>query len=295
MAGRNFLRCFRFMYGMQTRRVCPAKCTGIHESFAPHKLLLMSPHRPEILIIENQRESVAELLRFLHGKSVDVMVALNLNDGFRKACEGQPDLILLNIDLPDGSGMAMLQRLGTEIATAHMPVLVGSDKRAARCKREAYGAGAVDYLVRPFREQHLMARVFVHFKLPLAVPATQHTLPTALPSFFEVSSSQESQVVMETIALLQEGKLTWPGTVSLARRLKLTEAALEQAFSQQFGLTVEVFHWRLRLEWVRAQLRTTHQTIARIAEGVGCRNADDFGQLFRQHYGLLPEAYRQLH
>lgn len=290
----NFARCLRFIPGIQaaSRR---AWRSALESMNASQRVLLMSPHRPEILIIEKQRESVAELLRFLHGKAVDVMVALNVSDGFRKACEGQPDLIVLNTDLPEGAGMAVLQRLGNEIATAHMPVLVVSEKRAARNKREAYGAGAVDYLAKPLREKPLMARIFVHFKLPLVVPAPQPAPPTALPSFFEVSSSHTSQVVMETIALLQEKQLAWPGTVVLARQLGVAEEDLEQAFTQQFGLTVEVFHGRQRLEWARAQLRSTQQTVARIAHAVGCRNASDFGLLFRKHYGLLPEDYRRLH
>ena len=255
----------------------------------------MSPRRPEILIIESQRESVAELLRLLHGKAVDVMVALNVSDGLRKAFEGQPDLILINIDLPDSDGVAVVQRLCAEIATAHMPVLVGSSRRALRYKRAAYSAGAVDYLVKPFREKNLMARIFVHFRLPLLASALPRRLPAAMPSFFAVSSRHESRVVMEAIAMLQTRDLAWPGTVQLARQLGIAEADLEQVFAQQFGLSVEAFHGRLRLDWARRQLRTGTQSTARIAQSLDYCNARDFAHLFRKHYGLSPEDYRGLH
>jgi transcriptional regulator GlxA family with amidase domain len=161
--------------------------------------------------------------------------------------------------------------------------------------REAYRAGAVDYLVKPFREKRLLARISVHFNLPLGGPATPRTLLAAVPSFFEVSASHESRIVMETIAVLQTGGLVWPGTVQLACQLGITEVDLEQAFGQQFGLTVEAFHWLQRLEWARMQLRSTPQTTAGIAQALGCPDVRNFAHQFRQHYGLLPEDYRGLH
>lgn len=254
----------------------------------------MLPHRPEILIIESQSQSVAGLLRLLHGKAVDVMVALTVEDGFRKACDGQPDLILLNLDLPECAGIAAMQGLGAEIATAHIPVLAGSTRRALRYRREALRAGAVDYLVKPFRSKPLMARIFVHFNLPVESPGYRQALP-ASPSFFEVSSSHESQVVMQAIAALQQTILVWPGTVHLARQLGLGEADLVQAFAQQFGLTVEVFHWWLRLEWARAQLRSRQQSTLHIGQTLGCGTPGDFAQVFHKHYGLSPDDYRHLY
>lgn len=252
----------------------------------------MSPQRPEILIVESQRQSVAELLRFLHGKGVDVMVALTVADGFRKACEGQPDVVLLNIDLPGGEGISVLHRLRSEMSTAHMPVLVLSSRRTVACKREAYRAGAADYLVKPLREKALMARLFVHFRLEF--PATQHPLSGALSSFFEQSSRYESQVVMEAVALLQQGDMAWPGAKALAHQLGVTEDELEQAFDWQFGLNAEMFHCRQRLEWARTQLQATAQPTADIARAMGCRHPSEFAQLFRRHYGVSPDDYRQL-
>ena len=66
--------------------------------------------RAEILIIDNLMESVALLLRYFQNEPIDAMVALNGVDGLRKAREGQPDVILLDVAMPGMDGYAARSR-----------------------------------------------------------------------------------------------------------------------------------------------------------------------------------------
>ena len=70
-----------------------------------------------------------------------------------------PDLILLDMLLPDLSGTEVLRRLRSEPATRNVPVVVFSASQAADAKIEAFRAGADDFLIKPLDDQTLLARI----------------------------------------------------------------------------------------------------------------------------------------
>ena len=98
---------------------------------------------PELLIIDDRMESVALLLRYFQGQPVNVMVALNGQDGCRKAQEGQPDVILLDVSMPNMDGYEVCQKLKSDRRTAHIPVIFLSGNVSVEHKLQGFAAGAV--------------------------------------------------------------------------------------------------------------------------------------------------------
>jgi len=114
--------------------------------------------QPTILIIEDELP-VRRLLRaILETRQYSVVESPTGDEGLRKAATEQPDLVLLDLDLPDVDGVTVIARL-REWST--MPIIVVSARSGEQDKIVALDAGADDYLTKPFGVGELLARVRV--------------------------------------------------------------------------------------------------------------------------------------
>jgi DNA-binding response OmpR family regulator len=112
-------------------------------------------HR-HILVVEDDRD-IAELIsRSLATSGYEVTVASRARDAIEQARTRQPDLITLDIYLPDADGFEVLQRLKTDSATASIPVVIVS---VMPDQREGLRLGAVDYLTKPIDPARLVFSV----------------------------------------------------------------------------------------------------------------------------------------
>ena len=109
-----------------------------------------------ILIVEDE----ADIRRFvrltLASEGHTVHEAATLQRGLIEAGTRRPDLVVLDLGLPDGDGVDLIRDLRTWSA---MPIIVLSARSAEASKIAALDAGADDYLVKPFGSGELMARV----------------------------------------------------------------------------------------------------------------------------------------
>ena len=109
-----------------------------------------------ILIVEDE----ADIRRFvrltLETEGHTVHEATTLQRGLIEAGTRRPDLVVLDLGLPDGDGVDLIRDLRTWSA---MPIIVLSARSAEASKIAALDAGADDYLVKPFGSGELMARV----------------------------------------------------------------------------------------------------------------------------------------
>lgn len=111
-----------------------------------------------ILIIEDD-EVIARFLKIaLTAKGYSVRMASAGLEGLRKIGENHPDLLLLDLGLPDIDGVEVLRQI---MASTPLPVIVVSARDKEREKVEALDLGAEDFLTKPFNVGELMARIRV--------------------------------------------------------------------------------------------------------------------------------------
>lgn len=78
----------------------------------------------KILIVDDEPDVIAYLSAFFEDNGFTVLAALNGRDGIRKAREHHPDLISLDITMPQESGIKMLRNLRENPETNHIPVII---------------------------------------------------------------------------------------------------------------------------------------------------------------------------
>jgi two-component system KDP operon response regulator KdpE len=111
---------------------------------------------PRILIIDDEIQIRRLLEMTLEADHYKILLAETGNEGLRRAETDRPDLIILDLGLPDMDGLEVLQQLRS---WTDLPVLVLSVRSGEEDIVHCLDAGADDYLVKPFRTEELLARV----------------------------------------------------------------------------------------------------------------------------------------
>ena len=114
--------------------------------------------KDRILVVEDEK-SISSLIRaILTGNGYDVIQAANGTEAFSMISSHCPDLIVLDLGLPDLDGMEIIRAIRS---WTEMPIVVVSARSYDRDKVEALDAGADDYLTKPFSATELLARIRV--------------------------------------------------------------------------------------------------------------------------------------
>ena len=93
------------------------------------------------------------------GNEVELKHAMTGEDGFNMARDEQPDLILLDVVMPDATGFEVCRRLKAEPETRNIPVIFLTGSTEVDQKVQGFELGAIDYIQKPFNAAELNARV----------------------------------------------------------------------------------------------------------------------------------------
>lgn len=112
--------------------------------------------RHEILLIEDERNICNFIVTTLKTQDYKVDFAVNAVSGLSLAASGCPDLILLDLGLPDMDGIEVIRNIRE---WSNVPIIVISARTQEKEKVDALDAGADDYITKPFGTPELMARI----------------------------------------------------------------------------------------------------------------------------------------
>jgi two-component system, OmpR family, KDP operon response regulator KdpE len=110
----------------------------------------------QLLVVEDDERIRTALIRALRDRGHAVDSAGTAMSGLQQAVEGRPDLVVLDLGLPDLDGAELLRMLR---AVSSVPVIVGTARDDEASVVRALDAGADDYVVKPFRADQLDARI----------------------------------------------------------------------------------------------------------------------------------------
>lgn len=117
---------------------------------------MTTDNRATILVVEDEREIRRFLRSSLSDNGFEVVESDTLRGGLVEAGTRKPDLVILDLGLPDGDGVDFIRDVR---AWSNLPIVVLSAREGERDKIGALDAGADDYLTKPFSTGELLARV----------------------------------------------------------------------------------------------------------------------------------------
>ena len=131
---------------------------------------------PIVLLVEDEAEMRRALRPSLRAHGYQVIEAATGREGLAQAAGRNPDVILLDLGLPDGDGLDVVRELRL---TTRTPIIVISARGQERDKVAALDLGADDYLTKPFGVVELQARIRVALRHGAGGPATPEPIFTA--------------------------------------------------------------------------------------------------------------------
>lgn len=149
-----------------------------------------------ILIVDDESMNISVLVEILKDKydllvATDAVTALEIADANEK-----PDLILLDVVMPETDGYEVAYKLGHNERTSDIPFIFLTAKSDAKSIIKGFQRGAVDYISKPFAKEELLARVDTHLKLHRLNTELAHALGALEEKMDEVNKLKEG---LETI------------------------------------------------------------------------------------------------
>ena len=132
---------------------------------------LVNTGRARVLVVDDVQENLNLLGEVLEGAGYVVSIAPNGGIAIEIAKINPPDLILLDIVMPEMNGFETCEQLKSLPETKDIPILFISARDDIDNILQGFQSGGVDYINKPFRNQELLARVETHLRITLLARA----------------------------------------------------------------------------------------------------------------------------
>jgi len=257
-----------------------------------------------LLFVDDDATSLGLLVEDLADYGFAIFVARDGAEGLTIAAAERPELILLDIGLPDLSGYEVCRRLTRSPDTAGIPIIFLSVLTDRDSKLLGFACGAVDYICKPALDPaEVQARVMTHLAQSRRLRLVAQRLaayegrygslaaPPESPGGGEVFAARASRI--EKVRTILDAALGEHLAIeALAERVHLHPNTLSRQFSAVYGQSLSDYRRERRLMVAARLLRETDLPIKSIVREVGYRHGSDFAQAFKRRFGVAPSLYR---
>ena len=117
----------------------------------------METEKKKVLIVDDEREIVDFLGRFLQRLGVTAIKAYNGEEALKKFDQEHPDFIFLDIQMPDKDGITILREIKKIDSAVKIIIITGKDDKDLQAKAKKYGA--IDYITKPLDLSELSVKI----------------------------------------------------------------------------------------------------------------------------------------
>jgi len=137
------------------------------------------PHEPDqsparILVVDDILNNRRVLCHMLTSAGYEVDSVPNGKEALNFVESERPDLILLDVNMPEMDGFEVCRRLKAEAITREIPVLFITARTDTQSMMEGFKEGGVDYVAKPIQIQEILARVATHLKVSQLMESLRH-------------------------------------------------------------------------------------------------------------------------
>jgi len=240
-----------------------------------------------VLVVDDSEDERLLLANYLQQEGCRVYLAVDGQDGLKKALLVNPDVILMDVGMPVCDGLTACRVLQQDPRTRKIPVLFLTGAAFPQDRVNGLTAGAVDYITKPFVFDEVRLRLIVHLRSrPAEADAPQPSPPGATPSSLETILFQTARRHM-----LQQLDRT-PDLAELAAVAGTNTKRLNDAFRKCVGSTVFEYLREERMREACSLLEETALEVQSIALALGFSSGANFATAFKDRYGLSPSDFR---
>lgn len=259
-----------------------------------------SDYTKGLLLIVDDNDDIRTYLRTILEKRYQLIEAANGQAGLEMACKEVPDLIISDVMMPVMNGLEFCQRVKSDVATSHVPVILLTARALSQHQVEGYESGADAYITKPFQPEVLMARVDnllrQRQKLRKLWSGTTHQEVPTKPESIEGSSTlnvrEEAFIQRFRDVVTKQMSNSDLSVENIGSELNLSRVQLYRKIKALTGQSPVELTRHIRLKRGRDLLETTDMTISEIAYKVGFTAPSYFTKCFKDEFGILPGELR---
>ena len=267
--------------------------TDSAERFQINKLPPDNTSAPVVLIVEDNRD-LTEYLQHILATEYRVVSAADGKSGLEQAFELIPDIIVSDVMMPVMDGIALLERLKSDIRTSHIPVVMLTAKADITSRLTGLEKGADEYLAKPFHEKEL--RIRLRNLIDMRERMQQHfaSLTPDAAHLQDKSLKIENEFIRKIRAFMEENIAAEEFEIQqLCRQMAMSRAQLYRKFKALTGKSVFEYLRTLRLHKAKELLLTSTLNVTQVCYDVGFNNLSHFSRIFTEEFGRKPSDFRK--
>ncbi len=251
--------------------------------------------KPLVLVIEDNKDVIKYLCLCLE-KKYQIEVAQNGKEGFEKAIEKVPDIVISDVMIPLINGFDLCHKLKQDFRTSHIPIIMLTAKADLTSRIEGLEKGADAYLTKPFSKDELLIRLKKLTELRKQLHKYYAALSVGSDSedAHKVSSAVEDTFIQSVRAILIANLDNENFDISnLCKEMGMSRAQLYRKFKALTDQPVGNLLRSMRLQKAKDLLQSTDLQIAEVAYQVGFKDPAYFTRSFKQEFGKNPTNFRK--
>jgi len=254
---------------------------------------------PTLLIVEDN----ADMRSYIHGHfndSYQIVEAFNGKDGFEKAVQYIPDMIVSDVMMPEMNGNELCELLKSDERTSHIPVILLTARSSGADKIEGLETGADDFMTKPFdaKELHVRIKNLItqrqklgeYYKSQIATTERSEDLFGKT----ELTNEMEEKFLKKALAIVEAHISDENFNVeSFAIEMAFSRMQLHRKLKSLTGQSATEFIRTFRLNKAAKLLVEKSGNVSEIAYQVGFNSLSWFTKCFKEQYGMSPSEFSQ--
>lgn len=243
--------------------------------------------RKKVLVVEDHPDVRQYILDSLDDK-YHCITAVNGKDGMEKAMNEIPDIIVSDVMMPELDGIAMTQKIKSDVRTNHIPIIMLTAKVGQENKLDGLKKGADDYLTKPFDQQELLVRINNLLKSREILKDKFQSVFTMRPDSIEVDSEQ--QVFLRSVRKIIQDNLDNEqfGVEVLAKEVGFSRSQLHRKLKALLDKSPNELIREFKLIRAKELLDQKFGNVSEVAYATGFSNLSYFSKAFKEQFGVLP-------
>lgn len=244
-----------------------------------------------IMIVDDEQLEI-DVLSLIISKEFkifnNIITAKNGKEAILKAKENKPDLILMDISLPEIDGLCALEKIKSFLPNVNVLMLTAYSK--FDYVQKAMRVGAKDYLLKPLRTEDLKKSINKTFK-----DINEKTNNNNFKEKYLYIDKSKSDIVKNSIVYINKNYKNKIDLNTISKEIHINHQYLSRIFKKEIGISCVDYINALRVNNACEMLTETTYPAYRIACDSGFSDSAYFSRVFTKHVKLTPSKYRKMH
>jgi signal transduction histidine kinase/DNA-binding response OmpR family regulator/streptogramin lyase len=243
-----------------------------------------------VLLIVEDNEDLRAYVKSIFQDAYQIVEARDGEEGFQKAVETIPDIIISDVMMPKIDGYEFCKNVKTNEATSHIPIILLTAKSSLESRIGGLQQGADDYLTKPFSTKEIQVRVdnlIRNRELLRQLYSQKQATPEKIPALsLDEAFINKANAVIDRF--IDQSNFD---VEHFASEMNLSSVQLRRKLKAITNYTTIEYVRKRRLQKASEMLALKSASVSQIAYDVGFESLSYFSKAFQQEYGVLPSEF----